>query len=90
MNPPCRANPNCIPRNPKLMFQICQKLNFRFSIIVILSEYYDKHNAYQNLFFVFEVKSISFNNWRKYNKRKSRLIIEKIIKYEIIYENVVC
>ena len=24
----CRANPNCIPKNPKLIFQICQKLNF--------------------------------------------------------------
>jgi hypothetical protein len=42
----CNAKPIWIPRNPKLMFQICQKLNLRFSIIVIYIN--DKRYAYQN------------------------------------------
>jgi hypothetical protein len=35
MNPPCKANPNWMPKNPKLMFQICQKDNFGFCNAVI-------------------------------------------------------
>jgi hypothetical protein len=50
MNPPWRAKPNCIPKKPKLMFQISQKLNLRFSIIVNKNDLNDKRDAYQNLF----------------------------------------
>jgi hypothetical protein len=30
----CSAKPNWIPRNPKLIFHICQKLSFGLSLIV--------------------------------------------------------
>src|ERR1051326_1506370 len=32
----CKPQPNCMPRNPKLMFQICQKLRRGFSRISFL------------------------------------------------------
>jgi hypothetical protein len=30
----CRAKPNCIPRNPKLMFQICQNVKRGFDLFI--------------------------------------------------------
>src|SRR5690606_29510005 len=84
INPPWRANPNCIPRNPKLMFQISQKPNFCFSIIVFDLRY-DKRMLIKT-YFIFEV-SISFDIGGKYRifcRRGNGFVLFNILRPAVL------